>query len=70
MYTGQGELKIPKSTFDVLEFYFSAGRYGEIYNNPQYDWEKEMKKTIWNPMFFIISRNGKGKYWYYYNPAY
>jgi len=69
-HTGQGELKIPKSTFDMLEFYFSAGKYGEIYNNPQYDWQKKMTKTFWNPSFMILSRNGKGKYWYYYNPAY
>ena len=54
----------------MLEFYFSAGRYGEIYNNPQYDWQKKMKKTSWSPSFMILSRNGKGIYWYYYNPAY
>ena len=39
-YMGQGELKIPKYSFDLLEFYFSGGKYGEIYNNPKYDWEK------------------------------
>ena len=64
-HTGHGELKMPKYTFDILEFYFSTGKYGEIYNNPQYDWQKKMIKTAWNPDFFIISQNGKGIYWYY-----
>ena len=64
-HVGKGEVKIPKYTFDLLEFYFSAGRYGEIYNNPQYDWQKKMIKQAWNPDFFIISQNGKGIYWYY-----
>ena len=66
-YTGQGEVKITKQIFDLLEFYFSEGRYGEIYNNPKYDWEKELIKLRWKGMFFIISKNGKGIYWYY-NP--
>ena len=64
-HVGKGELKIPKYTFDLLEFYFSAGRYGKIYNNPQYDWQKKMIKSVWNPDFFIISQNGKGIHWYY-----
>jgi len=64
-HVGKGELKIPKSTFDLLEFYFSGGRYGKIYNNPQYDWQKKMIKTVWGPDFFIISQNGKGIHWYY-----
>jgi len=69
-HTGQGELKIPVYTFDLLEFYFSAGRYGKIYNNPQYDWQKKLTKTSWSPSFMILSQNGKGIYWYSYNPAY
>ena len=64
-YIGQGELKIPEYTFDLLEFYFSTGKYGKIYNDPQYDWQKKMKRQNWNPMFFILSQNGKGIYWYY-----
>ena len=65
-YKGQGELKIPKFTFDILEFYFSAGKYGEIYNNPKYDWQKKLKKQAnWYGDFVIISQNGKGLYWYY-----
>ena len=28
-----------------------------------------MKKTIWNGMFFVISQNGKGRYWFYFNPG-
>ena len=69
MHTGQGELKIPKSTFDIIEFYFSTGKYGEIYNNPQYDWQKKMKKKFdWRGTFIILSRNGKGVHWYYENP--
>ena len=64
-YTGQGELKLSKDTFDLIEFYFSAGKYGAIYNNPQYEWERKMIKQVWKPMFMIISRNGKGRFWYY-----
>ena len=64
-YMGQGELKLSKSTFDLIEFYFSTGKYGEIYNNPEHDWEREMIKSVWKPMFMIISKNGKGRYWYY-----
>ena len=45
-HTGKGELKIPKGTFDIIEFYFSAGKYGEIYNNPQRDWQKKMIKQF------------------------
>ena len=64
-HAGQGELKIPKNTFDIIEFYFSAGKYGEIYNNPQYDWQKKMIKEFdWRGMFIILSQNGKGLYWY------
>ncbi len=64
-HTGKGELKIPKGTFDIIEFYFSAGKYGEIYNNPQRDWQKKMIKQFdWKGMFIILSQNGKGLYWY------
>jgi hypothetical protein len=64
-YMGQGELKIPKDVFDLLEFYFSGGKYGEIYNNPKYDWEKELiKKFNWNGAFVVMSQNGMGFYWY------
>ncbi len=65
-FTGQGELKIPKNTFDIIEFYLSAGKYGEIYNNPKYDWQKKMiKKFDWRGSFIILSQNGKGVFWYY-----
>ena len=65
-HTGHGELKMPKYTFDLLEFYFSTGKYGEIYNNPQYDWQKKMIKQFdWRGAFIILSQNGKGIYWYY-----
>ena len=65
-YKGEGDLKLPKETFDILEFYLSGGKYGIIANNPKYDWEKKLKKmTNWKGMFFIVSKNGKGIYWYY-----
>jgi len=65
-HTGHGELKMPKYTFDILEFYFSTGKYGEIYNNPQYDWQKKLKREFnWRGSFIILSRNGKGLHWYY-----
>jgi len=64
-HTGQGELKLTKDIFDLVEFYFSAGKYGEIYNNPQYDWQKKMIKEFdWKGTFIILSQNGKGLYWY------
>ena len=64
-HTGQGELKFTKDIFDLVEFYFSAGKYGEIYNNPQYDWQKKMIKEFdWRGTFIILSQNGKGLYWY------
>jgi len=67
-YTGQGELKLSKATFDLIEFYFSGGQYGNIKNNPTKDWQKDLiKKKTWKGMFLIISKNGKGKYWYYNN---
>ena len=62
---GQGELKLTKDTFDLIEFYFSTGKYGEIYNNPQREWQRKMIKSVWKPSFMIISRNGKGRFWYY-----
>jgi len=65
-HTGQGELKLTKDTFDLIEFYFSAGQYGNIRNNPTSDWQKELiKKKTWKGMFLILSRNGKGRWWYY-----
>ena len=64
-HTGQGELKLTKDIFDLVEFYFSAGKYGEIYNNPQYDWQKKMIKEFdWRGTFIILSQNGKGLFWY------
>ncbi len=64
-HAGQGELKLTKDIFDLVEFYFSAGKYGEIYNNPQYDWQKKMIKQFdWRGTFIILSQNGKGLYWY------
>ncbi len=63
-HTGKGELKLTKYAFDLLEFYFSEGRYGELYNNPP-DYIKKMTKTIWSPMFILFSQNSKGMWWYY-----
>ena len=58
-HTGQWELKLTKDIFDLVEFYFSAGKYGEIYNNPQYDWQKKLKKKFdWRGSFIILSQNG------------
>jgi hypothetical protein len=68
MFTGKGDLKIPKDgyTFDILEFYFSAGGYGNIKNNPKQDWQKKMiKGPIWKGQFIILSKNASGLYWYY-----
>ena len=65
-YKGEGELKLPKETFNILEFYLSGGKYGSIADNPKYDWQKKLKKMAnWKGMFFIVSKNGKGIYWYY-----
>ena len=63
-HAGKGELKLTKFAFDLLEFYFSTGRYGELYNDPP-DYLKKMTKTVWKPMFIIFSKNSKGMYWYY-----
>ena len=64
--TGQGELKLTKDAFDLIEFYFSAGQYGSIKNNPTKDWQKELiKNKGWKGMFLIFSKNGKGRFWYY-----
>ena len=64
-HMGQGELKLSKDTFELIEFYFSTGKYGAIYNNPKYDWQRKMIKSVWRPEFMIISKNGKGRFWYY-----
>ena len=67
-YQGNGELKILKGDiFDILEFYFSAGGYGAIKNNPKKDWQKDLLKKRWEGMFLVLSQNGKGVWWYY-NP--
>ena len=42
--TGQGELKLTKDAFDLIEFYLSGGRYGNIKNNPTKDWQKDLIK--------------------------
>jgi hypothetical protein len=64
--TGQGELKLTKDAFDLIEFYFSAGQYGNIKNNPTRDWQKELiKNKAWKGMFLILSKNAKGRFWYY-----
>ena len=65
-YKGKGELKIPKGyTFDMLELYFSAGGYGNVKNNPKYDWQKKLLKGSWNGEFIILSQNGKALFWQY-----
>ena len=61
-HMGQGELKLSKDTFELIEFYFSTGKYGAIYNNPKYDWQRKMIKSVWRPEFMIISKNGKGRF--------
>ena len=64
-YTGQGELKLSKISFDIVEFYFSRGQYGNIKNNPTWDWQKDLiKQKNWKGSFIILSKNGKGIYWY------
>ena len=67
-FVGNGELKLSKDAFNIIEFYFSTGKYGEIYNNPKYDWEKELRKSVWKPAFVVVSQNGKGLFWYYSPP--
>ena len=67
-FVGNGELKLSKDAFNTIEFYFSTGKYGEIYNNPKYDWEKELRKSVWKPAFVVVSQNGKGLFWYYSPP--
>ena len=67
-HTGQGELKLTKDAFDLVEFYLSGGQYGNIKNNPTRDWQKDLiKNKSWKGMFLIFSRNGKGRWWYYNN---
>ena len=67
-FVGTGELKLSKNVIDILEFYFSTGKYGEIYNNPKHEWHRELKKKAWKPGFIVISQNGKGIFWYYSPP--
>ncbi len=65
-HTGQGELKLSKNNLDLVEFYLSGGQYGNIKNNPKYDWQKDLiKNKAWKGSFLIFSKNGKGRWWYY-----
>ena len=65
-YKGQGELKITKGyIFDTLELYFTAGKYGNIKDNPKYDWQKKILRESWTGSFIILSQNGKALYWQY-----
>ena len=67
-HKGQGDLKITKNewVFDILELYFSAGGYGNIKNNPKYDWQKKiLKGPRWNGEFVLMSKNAKAIQWQY-----
>ena len=65
-HTGQGELKLTKDAFDLVEFYLSGGQYGNIKNNPTRDWQKDLiKNKAWKGTFLILSKNAKGRWWYY-----
>ena len=64
-YMGQGELKIPKYSFDLLEFYFSGGKYERFITIKIWLGKKLIKEFNWNGAFVVMSQNGKGYYWYY-----
>ena len=49
-YIGKGPLKLSQGMVDILEYHFSGGRYGK--------WKKK-QKTVWNPLFLVMSTDGR-----------